>query len=241
MSDEEVTFLPSDFDRFRESVQTDPEFNDSRLEVRTKLDLVGKAGAQALSAAPFLLVSRASLHHPHQFNGFRVASQRTYLSRGVQERKKLQKHLGAEIGKDLDTDYTHSMLVLEIDEKGLTFALRIHKDAWWDGENLKRWMGDEEQRLTIANTLQPLEGYTLKVHDHRRTRACSTIDDLELAEIRKSYTPGEHWLHVEKKIDRDDLFISSSGFEQRAISEWKRMLPAYRCFCWHPENDRLFA
>ncbi|MDE0959923.1 MAG: hypothetical protein OSB09_04010 [Planctomycetota bacterium] len=241
MAEDEVTFLPSDFDRFRESVQTDPEFNGSRLEVRTKLDRVGKAGAQALSAEPFLLVSRASLHHPHQFNGFRVASQRTYLSRGEQERKKLQKHLGSEVGKDLDTDYIHAMLVLEIDEKGLTFALRIHQNAWWDGENLKRLMGDEEERIAMAKMLQPLSGYHLRVHDHRRTRKCSTMDDLELAEIRKSYTPGEHWLHVEKRIDRDDLFISAGGFEQRVISEWKRLLPAYRCFSWHPENDRLFA
>ncbi len=241
MSSEEVVFFPSDFERFRESAQTEAEFNDARLEVRQKLDQLGKAGASALSQPPFLLTSRASLHHPHKFNGFRVASQWTYLSRGDQERKVLKSQLGAEIGADLDADYIHAMLVLEIDEAGLTIALRIHQKAWWDGENLKRLLGDEDQRPDIARALQPLKGYQLRIHDHRKTRRCETIDDLELAEFRKSYTPGEHWLHVEKKFAREDVFISSGGFEQRVISEWKRLLPAYQIFCWHPENDRLFA
>ncbi|MEE2857780.1 MAG: hypothetical protein VX949_10345 [Planctomycetota bacterium] len=241
MNSDEVAFLPTDFERFRESVQTDPEFNEARLEVRRKLERIGKVAADALSTAPYLLVARASIHHPHRFNGFRVAQQCTYLSRGEKERTFLKKHLGDEIGEDLDTDYIHTQLVLQIDERGLIFALRIHPKAWWDGENLKRLLGDEDERPTIASALQPLEGYSLRVHDHKRTRECKGIDDLELAEMRKSFTPGEHWLHVERRFERDDLFITSGGFEQRAIAEWKRLLPAYRCFCWHPDNDRLFA
>ena len=241
MNSDEVAFLPTDFERFRESVQTDPEFNEARLEVRRKLERIGKVAADALSTAPYLLVARASIHHPHQFNGFRVAQQCTYLSRGEKERTFLKKHLGGEIGEDLDTDYIHTQLVLQIDEQGLIFALRIHPKAWWDGENLKRLLGDEQERPTIASALQPLEGYSLRVHDHKRTRECKGIDDLELAEMRKSFTPGEHWLHVERRFERDDLFITSGGFEQRAIAEWKRLLPAYRCFCWHTDNDRLFA
>ena len=241
MNSDEVAFLPTDFERFRESVQTDPEFNEARLEVRRKLESIGKSAADALSASPYLLVARASIHHPHQFNGFRVAQQCTYLSRGKKERTLLKKHLGSEIGEDLDTDYIHTQLVLQIDEQGLIFALRIHAKAWWDGENLKRLLGDEDERPGIASALQPLEGYHLRVHDHKRTRKCKGIDDLELAEMRKSFTPGEHWLHVERRFERDDLFVTSGGFEQRAVAEWKRLLPAYRCFCWHPDNDRLFA
>ena len=241
MSVEEISFLPSDFERFRDSVQADPEFNDARLEVRRKLDQLGKMGAQELSKPPHLLVARASLHHPHKFNAFRVASQWTYLSRGEKERKKLQGLLGEEIGKDLDHDYIHTMLVLEIDHAGLKIALRIHPKAWWDGENLKRQLQDEEVRPSIAQTLQPLDGYRLRIHDHRSSRDCTEIDDLELVEIRKHFTPGDHWLHVERHIARDQLFVTSGGFSQRVIAEWKRLLPAYRVFCWHSTNDRLFA
>ncbi|MEC9475759.1 MAG: hypothetical protein VX764_01840 [Planctomycetota bacterium] len=238
---EEATFLPSDFERFSENAQTDPEFNDARLEVRRKLDQLGKHGAQTLSKSPYLLVSRASLHHPHKFNDFRIASQRVYLSRGDKERAQLQQLLGQEIGQDLDSDYMHTMLVLEIDQEGLTFALRIHQNAWWDGENLNRQLADEDTRPSIASTLQPLEGYRLRIHDHRSSRDCTEIDDLELLEIQKHYTPGDHWLHVERKFARNDLFVSSGGFSQRVISEWKRLLPAYRAFCWHPTNDHLFS
>ncbi|MEE2883088.1 MAG: hypothetical protein VYD70_05120 [Planctomycetota bacterium] len=241
MSIDEVTFLPSDFERFRDSVQTDPEYNDARLEVRQKLHQLGKLGAETLSKPPHLLVARASIHHPHKFNDFRIASQRVYLSRGEKERAQLQQLLGQELGQDLDRDYIHTMIVLEIDQEGLTFALRIHQQAWWDGENLKRLLSDEDTRPSIAETLQPLEGYRLRIHDHRSSRDCTKIDDLELLEIQKHYTPGDHWLHVERRVAKDDLFVSSGGFSLRVISEWKRLLPAYRVLCWHPANDRLFS
>ena len=241
MTADGVNFLPSDFERFQDSVQTDPEFNDARLEIRRKLDQLAKQGAESLSKAPHILTARASLHHPHKFNAFRISSQWGYLSRGDKERKKLQRLLGEEIGKDLDSDYIHTMLVLEIDQEGLNIALRIHQKAWWDGENLKRMLDDEESRVSVAETLQPLEGYRLRIHDHRNSRDCATIDDLELIEISKHYTPGEHWLHVERKIGRDEIFVTSGGFAQRVLDEWKRLLPAYRSFCWHSTNDHLFA
>lgn len=241
MSVKELTFQPSDFERFSDSVQTNPEYNDARLEIRQKLDQLGKQGVEALSQSPHTLVSRASLHHPHKFNDFRIESQRVYLSRGDEERTHLQQLLGQDLGKDLNSDYIHTMIVLEINQAGLTFALRIHQNAWWDGENLKRKLSDEEMRPAVAKTLQPLEGYKLRIHDHRSSRDCTGIDDLELLEFQKHYTPGDHWLHVERKFARDDLFVSSGGFSQRVLAEWKRLLPAYKEFCWHPTNDYLFS
>jgi hypothetical protein len=49
MGTEEIKFLPTDFEKFADSVQDNAEFNDARLEVRRKLDLLGKAGGEKLS------------------------------------------------------------------------------------------------------------------------------------------------------------------------------------------------
>ena len=203
MNSDEVAFLPTDFERFRESVQTDPEFNEARLEVRRKLESIGKSAADALSAPPYLLVARASIHHPHQFNGFRVAQQCTYLSRGKKERTFLKKHLGDEIGEDLDTDYTHTQLVLQIDEQGLIFALRIHAKAWWDGENLKRLLGDEDERPTIASdslsTALRIGGQTVGIgfSDPLRSDAGEALAALKAHDISSRIISGDRAAPVE--------------------------------------------
>ncbi|MDG1455446.1 MAG: hypothetical protein P8R38_04510 [Planctomycetota bacterium] len=241
MGTEEIKFLPTDFEKFADSVQDNAEFNDARLEVRRKLDLLGKAGGEKLSDGVHDFVSRASLHHPHKVNSFKVDKQWVYLSRAESERKELQGRLGQEIGEDLGSDYNHAVLVLEIQHSGLTLALRIHPRAWWDGENLRRQMGRQEGRENLAAAVKPLKGFRLRIDDNKTSRACETVDEIEWMTVRKHFTPGEHWMHIEKHIDGDSLFVSSGGFQERLLDEWSRLLPAYKLFCWHKNNDELFA
>ena len=237
----EVRFPPSDFEKFHESVQRDPEFNDARLEVRRKLDAIGKHLSRTLAERDLELVSRASLHHPYRFNAFRVASQWVYLSRGEKERKAIVLHLGVELGKDLDQNYTHAILVLEISHTGLEIALRIHQAAWWDGENLKRGLKNEARRDELAAALRPLVGYGLRIGDHRRVRPAETMTGRDLAEAMPYYEPGKHWLHLERKFDREDPFVTEEGLLERVESEFRSLLPAYRLIRWTKKNDRLFG
>lgn len=237
----EVRFLPTDFEKYHERIQRDPEFNDARLEIRRKLDAIGKHLVTALATKDLELVSRASLHHPYRFNAFRVASQWVYLSRGEKERKAIVKHLGADLGKDLDQNYVHTILVLEIAEKGLQIALRIHQSAWWDGENLKRNLKSEAKRDELAAALRPLAGYGLRIGDNRRVRACAEIEGRDLAEAMGYYTPGDQWLHVERAIARGDPFVVDPGLLERLEAEFRALLPAYRSMKWSKENDRLFG
>ncbi len=237
----EVHFPPTDFEKFHERIQRDPEFNDARLEIRRKLDALGKHLVSAISTKEVELVSRASLHHPYQHNGFRVASQSVYLSRGEKERKAIVRHLGVDLGKDLDQNYTHSILVLEIAEKGLEVALRIHKGAWWDGENLKRACASREYRTKLASQLQPLKEYGLRIGDHRRVRPCGDLTERDLAEALSFYKPGDHWLHIERAIDRSNDFVTEPQFLDRVESEFRALIPVYQVIRWSKKNDRLFG
>lgn len=237
----EIEFPPSDFEKYHERIQRDPEYNDARLQVRRKLDAIGKHVAKTLSGKDVELVSRASLHHPYTHNGFRVSSQSVYLSRGEKERKAIVRHLGVDLGKDLDQNYTHTLLVLEISEPGLQIALRIHKNAWWDGENLKRGLASRVRREELTKALHPLGDYGLRVGDHRRIRACSTLTERELAEAMSFYTPGDQWLHIERHIPRDDEFVTEEGLLERLEEQFQVLLPAYRMIRWTKKNDQLFG
>ncbi|MEE8142427.1 MAG: hypothetical protein V3T77_04950 [Planctomycetota bacterium] len=233
-------FLESDFERFRPELQRNPEHNAARLEVRRKLDALGKGLVEELREPDLALASRASLHHPYRFNRFKVDSQWVYLSRSPGERRELKRILGVELGKDLDQNYVHVILVLEIHHHGLEVALRIHKDAWWDGENFKRRTAKIAEREELSRLCSRLDGYGLRIHDHRRIRPCPELTAAEVAEARSFYTPGEHWLHVAREVPREHSFVSEAGFFERLTEEFRRLLPLYRYIRWTPENNYLF-
>ncbi len=237
----EIRFPPGDFEKYHERIQRDPEFNDARLVVRRKLDAIGKHLARTLSGKDLELVSRATLHHPYSTNGFRVSSQAVYLSRGEKERKAIQRHLGVDLGKDLDQNYTHAILLLEINEDGLLLALRIHKAAWWDGENLKRGLQSLKRREELATVLDPLGEYGLRIGDHRRVRRCAGITERDLSEAMGFYTPGEQWLHIERFIEREDPFVTEEELLPRLTEQFQLLLPAYRAIRWSKRNDQLFG
>ena len=245
----EIRFAPHDFERFRPEVQRNPEYNAERLEVRRKLDTIGKYLCQELSNAavaeagggPVDLVSRASLHHPYRFNAFKVESQWVYLSRSDKARRAIKSLLGVELGKDLDQNYVHVLLVTEVHQHGLELALRIHQNAWWDGENLKRRLARADAREELAALLRPLAGYGLRIHDYKRVHECSTIDAEEIRDTFKYYTPGEHWLHIAKTVERDTEWLDSEECGERLRDEFVRLLPLYRYTVWTPENNHLFS
>ncbi|MEM7260925.1 MAG: hypothetical protein AAF488_02980 [Planctomycetota bacterium] len=240
MSDE-LTFLPTDFERFREELARDPIHNAQRLEVRRKLDAFGKRLGKTFADKDLAFSSRASLHHPYRFNAYKVDSQFVYLSRAEKERKSLKKILGVDLGKDLDQNYVHVLLTLEIHEHGLEVACRIHQNAWWDGENFKRKAADRARQGALVEALRGAAGFDLRVHDHRQKHLCETMTIEELSATLQYYTPGEHWLHVEQSIGRNEEFVTEPGLEERLVDEFRNLLPIYREIRWTQKNDMLFG
>ena len=236
----ELRFLPTDFERFRPELQRDPIHNAARLEVRRKLESLGKHLSEALAGKKLAFTSRASLHHPFRFNSYQVNSQWVYLSRAEKERRDLKRLLGVELGKDLDQNYVHVLLVLEIHHQGLGVALRVHKDAWWDGENLKRRARHSVAGAELATALRGLPGYGLKIHDHRRIHECPSMTAAELVETMKYYTPGEHWINIHRQIPRDDPYVTEEGLLGRIENEMRILLPVYRLIRWTVDNNFLF-
>lgn len=238
---DQLGFRERDFALYRPELQRNEEYNDARLVVRRRLDTIGKAVCKALSSKDIGLTSRASLHHPYTFNGYKVSSQFAYISRGDKERKELKRILGVELGKDLDQNFVHVLLVLEIYQHGLEIALRIHKGAWWDGENFKRRLKASAGREELALLLRTLPEYGLRIDEHRKVHPCESMTAQELAEVCQYFTPGNHWLHISRDLDCEDPFIVEPGFLERVVEEFRRLLPVYAFARWSPSNNLLFG
>src|SRR5688572_11286029 len=132
-----ILFEESDFRALVPPLASNPDYNAHRLAARRRLLALGKRAAAAAAEDGLALECRTSLHHPHQFNGNRVTRLWAYLTRAKKEKSALKRVLGAELGKDLDSAYRNAYLCFALEGQALEVSLRIHPDAWYDGQNLK--------------------------------------------------------------------------------------------------------
>lgn len=228
-------FLARDFLAYERHRQDDPEYNALRLSVRRKLKAIVDAAQQQAKAAGCELSAQAGLHHPYVFNSYRVREQRAYLCRSPKERKKLATFFGEALGKDAETHYIQTVLEVCLDDQIVEAALRIHPQAWWDGENLRKQVQDParmEEWCTLLRALPP--GFALQLHDWRKLYFASTARPGELKELFGSYTPGNHWLHLHRQLPKADALAMGADAAGWVVSSLLALLPCYRFILWEP-------
>lgn len=223
-----------------------PEYNERRLAARRKLATLAKRAQTEFAGVGLRLEARTSLHNPHTFNGMRVTRIWAYLTRAKAEKTRLRRVLGPEIGKDLDAAYRNAYLCCAIEAEALEVSLRIHPDAWFDGQNLLRRVQAEGQK-SLLDLLNRLDGFQLRLHDWKGEWRCGAIAPEWLAEYLKRYVPGEHMLALER---RWPLPRASSAARAAActletplqmLSEILRLAPFYRYAAWSEESNYLFT
>lgn len=228
-------FLERDFKAYERHRQDDPEYNALRLSVRRKLKAIADATRLEAKALGVDLGVQAGLHHPYTFNSYRVREQRAYLCRGAKERKQLASFFGEALGKDAETHYIQTVLEVCIDDQIVEAALRIHPQAWWDGENLRKRLQDRAQRDEFAQLLRALpNGFNLKLHDWRQDHWCAAIKADGLKELMTHYTPGNHWLHVQRQLPKEDALAMGPEAEAWVKSSLLALLPVYKFILWSP-------
>jgi len=230
------TFLERDFKAYERHRQDDPEYNALRLSVRRKLKAMVDGLVKEAKPLGTELSAQAGLHHPYTFNSYRVREQRAYACRGTKERKKLAAFFGDALGKDAETHYIQTVLEACIDDQIVEAALRIHPQAWWDGENLKKKvLKDPAQLEEFARLLRALPaGFNLKLHDWKKDHWCAQAKASELKEVLTHYTPGNHWLHVQRQLPKEDAVAMGPDAETWVRSSLLALLPVYRFILWDP-------
>ncbi len=234
-----LVFTEEDFEAFRKEKWRSPEFNNERLKVRRKLTAMGALIATRLSEAGLPLEMQASLSHPYTFNKFCVDSLWIYWSRSDAERRKLKKLLGWELGKDLDPNYTHCILVLGLDNSKVDIGLKVHAAAWWDGQNLKNKCREEAALVEWTRILNELPGFVHSIHDWRKEYRCGSLLPGDIANYFEYFVPGEHWLHLKRSIPRGSAILADPAFVAFAGGVVLQLLPVYRFIAWSPANDHL--
>lgn len=233
-----------DFEALAPGRSRNPDYNDHRLRARRKLGTLAKAFcARAAAADGPALESRTSIHNPHPFNANRVERLWAYVTRGKKEKARLKKVLGAELAKDLDQAYRNAYLCVALEHDAIEVSLRIHPDAWFDGQNLAKRVKREGSRPLLA-LLRALDGYRLRLADWRGEWPCGTLTPEALDEFLKFYVPGEHLFAIERRWPAPAgarIPALAESVPTLLVDELVRLVPAYRFGAWSQESDFLFG
>ena len=248
-----AAFEEGDFHALSDPLSRDPQYNDRRLTTRRKLasiahealaGLVADAKADPRSEGVELdLAARTSLHHPTVFNHMRVRRMWAYVCRGKKAKARLKRTLGAELGKDLDAAYRNAYLCVAIDEAALEVSLRIHPDAWFDGQNLVQRTAKEGLELWLA-LLNSTPGYRLRLDNWKGEWICGQITSDWLRELFRYYKPGELGLAIERRWPAPPGArgaVLAPEVPATLVAELRSLAPLYRYAAWSQESDHLFT
>lgn len=238
-------FEPWDLEALGPAHARSADANDRRLAARRRLATLGKQLVARGADAGLELVARTSLHHPSGFNAGQVRRLWVYVCRGKKAKSALRQTLGRELAADLDAAYRNAYLCFALEHATVEVSLRVHPDAWFDGQNLVKRVGKEGLAPWRA-LLNDLEGFQLRLHDWKGEWPCGALSTERLEEFLRFYTPGEHALAVERRFDvptdpggrRDGLARLEPA---TLLDEAARLLPLYRFLAWSPESDFLFG
>lgn len=233
-----VVFSAKDFQCFEERYRRSREHNRFRLDVRRKLNSLGASLLADLQGKGIEVVMRTSLHHPYTYNRFSVDSQWVYYSPG-EDWQTLKEKLGP-VGEDLDFHYMHTLLLVGIQAQGLFISLKIHRNAWWDGQNLKNKCKRRENRAEFLQLLKGLEKFCLRLDAWPNSPQCPELDSDAISGYFQYYTPGEHWFHLDCDVAKDDPLAMSFGFQEFAREKLFSLLPVYSFIRWKPDNNYVF-
>jgi len=239
---DEVEFEDWDFASVAPAHERDPEWNDRRLNARRRLLTLAKGFVKEARAGGLALDARTSIHNPHAFNGNRVRRLWAYLTRPKAEKTRLRKVLGRDLAKDLDSAYRNAYLCLALEHDRLEVSLRIHPDAWYDGQNLKKRVEAEGVGGWLA-VLRELDGFQLRLHDWKGEWRCGPdLAPEQVEEFLRFWTPGEHQLVVDRRWPVVGAG-AAGGPEVPAelVRELCRLLPLYRYAVWSEESEFLFS
>jgi len=238
-----LAFEDADFHALSPGLDRNPEYNDRRLATRRKLLSLAKVFAERAKAAGVELDVRTSLHAPSSFNHNQVKRLWCYAARAKSEKKRLKGVLGADLAKDLDAAYRNAYVCCALEHDALEVSLRIHADAWFDGQNLVSRLKKEGYDGWKAR-LNELPGFRLRLHDWKGEWPCGKLIREQLEEFQKFYKPAEHLMAVERRWPAPQgqrAALMGADTPALVVDEMLRLLPLYRYTAWSEESDFLFS
>ena len=224
-------FTAADFELYQARFQGDPEWNGRRLEIRHRLQAIGDQAKAAFASEAIPLDRRESLHHPHHTNRKRVLRQRTMLFRDKRSRQALQRFLGKELGKDLDSAMNNVHFQLGLDLAGAYWGMRIDAGAWYDLNVLLKRAEEQEGQEALRTAVSATPGFQLEV-DGGGARPLAPMSCRDWRDLAGLLRPGESSLEVVKRTPAAAVAAAGEDFGGAVVADLLRLAPLFRLACW---------
>ncbi len=224
-------FTRADFELYQTRFQSDPEWNGRRLEVRRRLQALGKKVCAGLEGQGIPLDRRESLHHPHHTNGKRVRRQRTMLFRDRKARRSLQGFLGKELGKDLDSAVNNLHFQAGLEERGFFWGLRIDTGAWYDLNVLLKRAEEPGGREALRAACSRAKGFSLEV-DGKGARPLIEMTSRDWRDLAGILRPGESRLEIVRREAPEAVETEGENFLNRVEQDLVGLASFYTLACW---------
>jgi len=238
-------FTDEDFDAYLPKKWQSNVFNLERLQVKQKLEALGRFLAPALHAADGSpLACEVSTEHPALWNNRTVKDQHLFFSRNQEGRQELegiisrQRTMAAHI-EDPSPLRNHIFLMVRIDHEGLEVGLKLHHDASVDRENLRTKCQEFFAREKLLALLRQLpEGMTLQLGDAAGVPTATLNDEALVNHIEGLEAP-ETWLSVTRQLSREDEQVCDDGLADELRGCLTELLPLLHFIGWSRDNDHL--
>ncbi len=243
-------FTDSDFDAYARNKWRSNAFNRERLEVKQKLQALGKqltGKLHGVDGSP--LLCETSTEHPALWNQKQVVSQQLYFSRNEAARRELDAILTrsrslASLIEDPSPQRSHVFLTVHLTLDELLVGLRLHTDATVDRQNLHKKVAEPWLRDELLATLAELHSSFIISLGDGEHGAAAELDaprlERVLTELAKPLGPNQsRWLTIARRFDRAETLAAEQGIEGHIRDALLAVLPIYQFIAWSRDNDHI--
>ncbi|PID39381.1 MAG: hypothetical protein CSA65_02780 [Proteobacteria bacterium] len=239
-------FTDADFDAYQRRKWASNVFNLERLQVKQKLELLGRQLAPRLTSADGSpLTYEVSAEHPALWNQHSVNAQYLFFSRNADARRELDAIISrgrsmASLVEDPSPLRHHIFLAVILDEHQVEVSLKLHADAKVDRENLERSAAEffQREKLLAAITALP-ESFRIGIEGGDGWCPATALTDEALLQLVGALGGSESWLAISRGWARDDEAVASEHFADAAREALDQLLPLLHAIAWSRENDQL--
>ncbi len=235
-------FDNADFDAFAERKWESNAFNLQRLQVKLKLNALGKAVMAELGDELDDQEMGLTEERPSIFNQHKVRDLTLFFFRDQQARKVL----GAILDKarsiadnvlDPAPHHKHIVLGVRINMAGLQSGLWLHKDAWVDWKNAVercRGYGESERLNGILSSLPEDVRY-----GRGRTLDVDAPPALEVGwkTLIEGFEKADPWTMIGESIERSDPVLAEGDLVAWVVGLFRALMPLNVFIGWTREND----
>ncbi len=234
--------ISADFDAFEEKKWSSHAFNRERLEIKLKLNPLGKYLAKELE--PKLPGQEMGIteERPSIFNQHQVRDLTLYFFRDEQSRRALGGILDkaksiADNVSDPAFHHRHINLGVRVHSKGVETGLWLHRNAWVDWKNVVQRCQEYWERDKLSDLLTSLPPSIRYSRISGVPADAQSANSVNLEEILENFDRAEPWSFFGEALERSDPALGSEQLPDRLAGIFGVLVPLHDFICWRRDND----